>query len=256
MAGCAHTKSSFRRSSGNGIVVEISLASFAKTFCWFWGGRFHTNSRKPTSMSSPLRQQHFKLLADDLISAKIRSVPALLREPLLRLIRLVRSYSSLLSHRQRTSSTDSNSMEQLLVALTRMAERAENWVRPPEDWIVPNANPAVQFRALVNHLFDTYPVPRFMARVWLSPYDKPWEIEMYLHLAAGRSIRQFSLPFSLAMPLTKNGAAWLMQAPDDLVPIAAMRWAHGHRQELHRYSYWSMTRFGSSRSYSTLKACA
>jgi hypothetical protein len=94
----------------------------------------------------------------------------------------------------------------------------------PETWIAPDASPFVQFPSLVSHLFDEFPVPTFMAPVWCA-VDKPWEIDMYLHLAAGRSIRQFKLPLNYPVNMTKRAAQWWMKAPDDAHPILAYRWA-------------------------------
>ncbi len=63
----------------------------------------------------------------------------------------------------------------------------------------------MQFRSLVSHLFDEFPVPTFMAPVWACAADKPWEIDMYLHLAAGRSVRQFELPLDYPVKIDKTG---------------------------------------------------
>lgn len=62
-----------------------------------------------------------------------------------------------------------------------------------------------------------------MAPVWLCGEDKPSELDMYLHLAEGRSIRQFQLP--VPFRLSKRAAVYFMQAPDDLHPIQSLRWA-------------------------------
>jgi hypothetical protein len=79
----------------------------------------------------------------------------------------------------------------MLRACFRLSQRSDAWQRSPEDWIAPRANPFLQFRSLVSHLLDEYPVPGFMATVWLSEHGQPWELDLYLHLAKGRSIRQF-----------------------------------------------------------------
>ena len=107
-----------------------------------------------------------------------------------------------------------------------LAQRGDAWRKPPEEWIAPRANLFVQFRALVSHLLDEYPVPRFMTSVWLSEHDKPWELDMYLHLAKGKSIRQFVLPLSYPHRMSKNAAKFFMHAPDDVTPIGAYRWSH------------------------------
>jgi hypothetical protein len=77
---------------------------------------------------------------------------------------------------------------------------------------------------LVNHFFDRYPVPKFMPAIWLSLHDQPWERNLYLYLARGLSVRKFLWP--IPVHLTKAAAAFFMQAPDDLAPLLAVRWAH------------------------------
>jgi hypothetical protein len=108
-----------------------------------------------------------------------------------------------------------------------MAIQHYGWFRWPEAWSAPDADPTTQFRSLVSHLFDRYPVPPFMMRAWFSDdfYDRfhDWVINLYLHLAHGRSVRQFPLPD--VYRLTKSAAVWFMQAPADLHPRDALRWA-------------------------------
>lgn len=74
----------------------------------------------------------------------------------------------------------------------------------------------------MNHLFAKYPVPNFMAGVWLreNPETVPW-LELFIHLGRGRSVRQFETPFRF----TKSMARYFMQAPDDLTVEQAFRWA-------------------------------
>lgn len=141
-----------------------------------------------------------------------------------RLINAVRAHSKLLTAVSNRGSTDPQEAARILTACVRMANRWQYWQRQPEAWLAPHANPFVQFRSLVGHLFDEYPVPKFMAPVWMDVNDNPWELEMYLHLAAGRSIRQFRLP--VPFRLTKQAAGFFVQAPDDLPPLGALRWAH------------------------------
>lgn len=61
-----------------------------------------------------------------------------------------------------------------------------------------------------------------MSRVWLGKGGNQWEIDLYLHLAAGKSIRQFVFPSSF--PISKCTAAFFMEAPDDFSPFEALRW--------------------------------
>lgn len=138
-----------------------------------------------------------------------------------RLLRALRA-SSLLSPDAAPSNIVPNDADRVLLACARITQHSDRWRRIPEHWNAPEGNPVVQFRSFVSHLFDLYAVPSFMSRVWLREYDAPWELELYFHLATGRSIRRLDVP----MRLCKKAASLFMQAPDDLVPIAAMRWAH------------------------------
>lgn len=140
-----------------------------------------------------------------------------------RLIRIIRSQSSLLKPRPWRGRIGIN---QLLLACMRLVWRSQLWVRPPETWVAPAANASVQFRSLVSHLLDEYPVPPFMPLVWLQP-DARWEIDLYLHLASGRSVRQFESqhPRFGHLCVTKRMARLFMTAPDDFSPAAALRWA-------------------------------
>lgn len=173
-------------------------------------------------MSSYNRKQHAHRRLDDLISRFAESL-ASVREPFWRLIHAARSASGLLVPFPERGRTDPNEAERIVQACLRMARFWIEWQRPPEEWTAPVANPFVQFRSLVNHLFDRYPVPKFMAPAWICSEHERWQIDLYLHLAAGRSIRQFK--FQIPFRITKRAAWFFMQAPDDLCPINALRWA-------------------------------
>lgn len=173
-------------------------------------------------MSSESRKCHAKRQLDDVI--KRHALPlGNSTQPFWRLLHTMRSASTMLAPYQGRGSTNPQFAERLVRACFRMAEYCDFWVRSPEEWKAPLATTAIQFRNLVSHLFDMYQVPNFMSRVWLSDHDKPWEFQMYLHLAAGRSIRQFDLPVPFRM--SGKTAAFFMQAPDDFASTAAMRWA-------------------------------
>ena len=143
-------------------------------------------------MCSPARRQYAKWRLDGLIR---RSAAPLTqsRESFWRLIHAVRGRSRLLIPLPNRGSTPPCAVR-IVQACVRMAKSDEAWQRHPDAWTAPDASPFVQFRSFVSHLFDQYPVPTFMAPVWLSDHDKRWELDMYLHLAAGKSIRQFELP--------------------------------------------------------------
>lgn len=145
------------------------------------------------------------------------------REPFWRLLRSVRAHSQLLP----PSSVPNGSrwhFDLVLRACVRLAEHDYLWVRPPETWTPHSRSPFEQFRSLVSHLLARYPVPNCMAWVWMYHQLETWELPLYQHLGAGYSVRQFEFP--VPFRLSKRGATWFMQAPDDLIPLHALRWAH------------------------------
>lgn len=170
----------------------------------------------------PNRRQHAKQRVDDLLR---HFAPTWISAPYYwRLTDAVRSQSQLLSvPNPLPGRMQMEFLARIMRGCRRMAERWGNWHRQPEQWTAPAANPFVVFRSLVTHLFDQYPVPRLMTAVWLADRHLARELDLYLHLAAGRSLRQFRLP--LVGRLSKSAAAQFMQAPDDLHPLAAVRWA-------------------------------
>ena len=172
-------------------------------------------------MSSPARKEHAKRNLDELLH-RLAELLGHSREPFWRLIHAIRASSQLLVPLPRRGRTDPMELVRILAACGRIPRYAEHWCRPPETWSAPAGSPFVQFRSLVSHLFDRYPVPGFMAEVWCCTGEKPWEPQMYLHLARGHSIRRFTLP--VPCRLSKRAAGFFMQAPDDLHPVQAMQW--------------------------------
>jgi hypothetical protein len=104
-----------------------------------------------------------------------------------------------------------------------MANQAERWYRQPETWLPRSQSQWQLFRSLLDHMFAQYPVPGCMSWAWLAERTKPWERELYIHLARGHSVRTFQS--SYPWRLTKSGARFFIQAPDDLRPVTAYRWA-------------------------------
>jgi hypothetical protein len=111
-------------------------------------------------------------------------------------------------------------------ACARMATATVHWQKSPDDWKPVCNTPAMQFRLLISHLFERYEVPHFMARIWLDDQldreEHFWWVDLYLHLALGKGIRQFRLP--IPGTLSKGSAAFFVQAPDDLNPETAIQW--------------------------------
>lgn len=172
---------------------------------------------------SSLRKHHAKWRIDERIR-KHASHYWLWAGHYWRLIDAIRAKSTLLSPHVHRGATEPKDIDRIACACARLAKCQERWQHGPETWSCPAESLRVQLRSLIQHLLDAYPVPDFMAPVWLRDAYLPWELDMYLHLAAGHSIRRFQLPY-LPLRLTKAAARWFMLAPDDLLPIEAFRWA-------------------------------
>lgn len=141
----------------------------------------------------------------------------------LRVIQSTRAQSGLLKVHSDQGHPDPGNTEQIVAVCARLVRFCHLWTRPPETWHCPVGGAHVQLRSLIAHLFDHYPVPRGLWTVWVHAALEPWEVDLYLHMAAGRGIRQFSRLKQL--PVTRSMARWFIRSPDDLPPARALRWA-------------------------------
>lgn len=173
-------------------------------------------------MTSQIQKHQTARRVDELIKLHALSLCSS-QELFWKLIHVIRARTGLLACRSGAYFTKRDDVERVLSCCIKMIRYQYAWRRSPESWNIPEASPFVQMRSLVQHLFDEYPVPKFMASIWWSEQIAAWEMGLYLHLAAGRSIRQFSPlhPFRI----TKRMVAFYFQAPDDIHPMAALRWA-------------------------------
>lgn len=175
-------------------------------------------------MSQLRRQYGAKLRIDELIS---RRAPRFgqCSHAYWRIVTTLRARTQLLSASADSKSAFPDSVKKLLTVCVRLAKQAGDWKRSPEGWIVPDRNPRIQLHSLISHLMDSYPVPQFLLPAWWAPNSEWWQIQLYLHLAKGFSVRQFPTPRLAAFRLSKQAAKWWMKAPDDLSALAAFRWA-------------------------------
>lgn len=144
------------------------------------------------------------------------------------LIREVRAKSEILSVGFDPAIRKPEHLRVYIRALSFVARYRTKWIQQPETWRPPFclAGPTsnqVAFRALLTHLFERYPVPNFLAFAWLRPRTRRWYHELYVHMAAGRGVRQFKEKPGIA--LSPKAAKCFLKAPDDLEPVEAMRWA-------------------------------
>lgn len=139
------------------------------------------------------------------------------------LVNDIRSKSSLLAIPSGASPTDFTQFRTVICAIAKLTQHRKHWTNMPEFWTPQDLGYRRQFRSLLRHLFERYPVPDFLANDWLEPCQSDWSRQLYLHMAQGFSIRQFS-PRS-AIPISPQTARWIMQVPPHLEPYPGIRWA-------------------------------
>ncbi len=111
----------------------------------------------------------------------------------------------------------------LVGGLLALATHQRDWLRPVTTWEPLGTNPMPMFASLAEHLLAAYPMPRFLASVWLEPTDaearrhQAW----YKLIGAGRNIRSAG---DLLFAYTSKMAHHFLLAPDHLSVGAALRW--------------------------------
>ena len=115
---------------------------------------------------------------------------------------------------------DDQNARSYVAALLRVAGLYQHWLRPPEEWRPPCRRPARQFADLVRHLLATYPVSPVMDRVFFAAEDRV-QPGWFRHVAQGGNLR--TAP-ELPTPLTKKMAHRVMEAPEELTFLQALRW--------------------------------
>ncbi|MBX3226679.1 MAG: PcfJ domain-containing protein [Labilithrix sp.] len=110
----------------------------------------------------------------------------------------------------------------LVDALLAMAVHRWDWRRPVGAWTPPETRSDARVLAsLAEHLFASFPVPRFMTAAWLGGHRARREQRWYIRLGAGESVRAIDFP----LRPSRRMAHALRGAPDDLSIMAALRWA-------------------------------
>lgn len=156
------------------------------------------------------------------------------------LLATVQARTSILS--PRTVATDHAC--RLVDALLAMAVHRWDWRRSLGAWTpgVKATSETLVLGSLAEHLFASFPVPRFMLAAWLGGHRARREQRWYIRLGAGESVRALDFP----VPLRRRMAHVFREAPDDLSILAALRWAQvrgqGGSPELARAV--AMTRLG------------
>jgi hypothetical protein len=137
-------------------------------------------------------------------------------EPAMRLLPAVASGSSLLDRWDYSYS---------LPAIVALIRRRDAWIRDPEHWEARSYNKQRQLSSLLRHLLASYHVPRLFDATWLRP--SPVQQEWFIHIGRGQNLR--TAP-NLPIALTKKMAHHVLEAPDDLDVLQALRFgqALGH----------------------------
>lgn len=106
------------------------------------------------------------------------------------------------------------------LALVRLAQKSECWIRDPRAWKRKSQRADQQLKSLLQHLVVKYKPPKFLGNAWTSEHTNGWL--WFLQIAQGASIRNLKgLPFQLS----KKMAHLLPQAPAHLDINMGFRWA-------------------------------
>lgn len=139
------------------------------------------------------------------------------------LVRLVQARTGILAVSRNPTRQRVLVMRRLIQGLSKISKRRTSWIRPLEKWQdTPNSRRQA-IRSLMRHLFERYPVPDFVPLSWIREDDHKWHEELYLHMAEGRGIRQFS--GRPKIPLSPKAVKHFLTAPPHLSPTEALRFA-------------------------------
>jgi hypothetical protein len=176
-------------------------------------------------MSTTIRRKKVAKARLDLIIGRALNFEGLngrTRHTLERLLYLVRSQTDLLRPTGAGGVHEDLGWLNIICGLLALASQCDDWLRPADEWVPSGDGPWPRFASLAQHLFANYPMPPFMASVWLRGTDSEavrrqvW----YKHMGLGRNIRTADVPLAL----TKRMAHEFTQAPDHYSADMALRW--------------------------------
>jgi hypothetical protein len=109
-----------------------------------------------------------------------------------------------------------------LDALIMLAFRSDQWIRPIEEWPMPEGDALDQIGSLARHLLTRYFVPKFLDAAWFEGFtlDSLRHQDWFVHIGMGGNIRRAELP----LRLTERAAHWFLQAPADSSIVGALRY--------------------------------
>ena len=134
-------------------------------------------------------------------------------------------------------------------ALSRLASRRADWVRPLADWEPDSRNPRRQLTGLARHLLARYDdVPACLDAAWfgVDGDELRRRQDWFVHLGNGGSLR--TAP-GMPVTLTKRMAHLYLQADDELMPEEALRWAQVTGQGGDNDLAWEVLRSRLGRSF-------
>ncbi|PQO44473.1 PcfJ domain-containing protein [Blastopirellula marina] len=172
-------------------------------------------------MSQQERTHHAKARLDALLG--IYAPAQSHRQAYWDLIRIVRERSQILNRHLIANFRWDHRFVRFVEGLAAAVEHQDRWIRHPGTWPGSSSGLYGGMRSLMRHLFQRYPVPDFVSNSWFARFPEPWYRPLYLHMAEGRGIRQFADRPSI--PLSPKAARHYLNAPADLDPIEAQRWA-------------------------------
>ncbi|MEZ6045191.1 MAG: PcfJ domain-containing protein [Planctomycetaceae bacterium] len=108
-----------------------------------------------------------------------------------------------------------------LMCLVRLARYERNWIRPIGSLKLWGKDIAQHFLTLINHLFMTWPIPKFMYQVWfIDDYLNELPRKWFVYLSRGRNI----FHAQIAPHYTRKMVAHFLDAPQKSSIKQAMLW--------------------------------
>ena len=154
-------------------------------------------------------------------ATRAKHEPQLNRTALANTIKLLSKRRSKFIGTAITQRSSSSSDCSTLIALARVVQYRDHWVRPLEQWKPRSKSARRQFASLLQHLFAKYePMPAFFQQVWGSNSRSMARYRgLYVRVAHGENLRKCRLPLTY----TRRMAHWFMRAPDSFSVPQAIR---------------------------------
>ena len=113
--------------------------------------------------------------------------------------------------------------EQLHHPLVLLAVRSPSWCRPLSTWQPRGKSRATQFHSLVEHLLVRYRVPLFLFTALDAAPTRPADVDLFMHLAQGGSLRDALRTGLLPAAMTRAMCHRFMRTPGRCSILEAVR---------------------------------